>query len=181
MASLLAFFRDCIKDEFIPPDQRWMSESFLINGVTTTMHCEICPEKKDQDYLLTSFDKKSDNSMLFSYFKPYEGLVCMCDYILFVETSDSLTVASIELKHHSGSPEQQACFTIPFARFLIERMRMVNPSLFEGKDIQYRGIGIKASYKSRRFIQGYRMEFDDKGYALLPNPQKMYLTMVCKP
>ncbi len=143
------------------------------------MTCEICQEMRNQDYLVLKFDIKDENAKLFPFFQEQEGLLCMCDYIVFVEEPRKLTAILVELKHHSDSPERQIYINMPFARFLVERLKEVDETVFDGVSIHYRGIGVKAKYRSRPFTKGYEMTFNDKDYALLPNPRKMYLTLIC--
>lgn len=179
MSQILECLRSSIDPHFIPQDQIWMSETMDINGHEETMRCEICAERRGQEWLLASFDKGGENKSLFPYFLEQHGLLCMCDYFVFIEEPQRFTVVAVELKHHLESPEPQIYINLPFARFIIDRIREINPDIFEGVIIQYRGVGVKQSYKQKSFTQGYVMSFNDKNYALLPNPQKMHLTLVC--
>lgn len=179
MAQILDCLKASINSKFIPNNQKWMSESFRINGVPKEMKCEICSEKRGQEWLLVSFDLKGNNKELFPYFNENPGLVSMCDYFVFIEQSQRLTVVAVELKHHLDSPETQIYVNIPFARFIIERIKEISPKIFKDVVIQYRGIGVKQSYKSKPFTKGYSLSYNEKDYALLPNPKKMYLTLVC--
>ena len=121
-----------------------MSETIDVNGVKETMTCEICPKKRDQEWLLASFDKGGDNKLLFPHFL-----------------------------------EPQVYINMPFGRFIIDRLKELHPELFEGVTIQYRGIGVKQSFWQKSFTQGYVLSYYEKNYALLPNPQKMHLALVC--
>ena len=136
--------KSSINSQFIPHDQVTMSETIDVNGVKETMTCEICPKKRDQEWLLASFDKGGDNELLFPYFL-----------------------------------EPQVYINMPFGRFIIDRLKELHPELFEGVTIQYRGIGVKQSFWQKSFTQGYVLSYNEKNYALLPNPQKMHLALVC--
>ena len=180
MAQIIDFIKESIAPQFIPVDQQHMEESICVKGVATKMVCEICPKKRNQDYLLAKFDIKDNNQTLFPYFRNNtEGLLCMCDYIVFVEEPSRFTIVAVELKHHNDSPEKQIYINIPFSRFIIERLSEIDNDLFQNVIIQYRGIGVKASYRSRSLTQGYKLVYNKKLYALLPNAEKMHLSLVC--
>lgn len=179
MDRILECLRSSINSQYIPRDQVTMSETFDENGVRETMTCKICPNKRDQEWLLASFDKGGDNKLLFPYFLEHRGLVRMCDYFVFIEEPQRLTVVAVELKHHLDSPEQQIYLNMPFGRFIIERLKELYPEPFEGVSIQYKGIGVKQSFCQKKFTQGYVLSYNEKDYALLPNPQKMHLALVC--
>lgn len=179
MATILECLRSSINSQYIPLDQVTMSETIDVNGVEETMTCEICPKKRNQEWLLASFDKGGDNKLLFPYFLEIHGLVCMCDYFVFIEEPQRLTVVAVELKHHLDSPEPQIYINMPFARFIIDRLQELYPTLFDGVTIQYRGIGVKKSFWQKSFTQGYVLSYNEKHYALLPNPLKMHLALVC--
>lgn len=169
--------KEAIKPSCIPNDQGYMIESIVVGKTPLTMHTEIVCNK-NQEYLLCQFDKQGFNNQLFPYFNPgIDGLVCMCDYILFVEENARFLVLLLELKHRS-SPKRQLDVSEPFGLFIYNRLRVLFDD-FDKKPI-IRKIGVKESYNPMHSTQDYRFDFDDEGFALLPNPRALKLQMVSK-
>lgn len=177
MATIIERLKETIIPTFIPADQAYMTESIVVGRTPLTMHTEIICNK-NQEYLLCQFDRQGLNNQLFPYFNPkVEGLVSMCDYILFVEENTRLLVLLLELKHRN-SPKRQLDINESFGLFICNRLRV----LFEdfGKTPIIRKIGVKESYNPMHSTQDYRFGFDDEGFALLPNPHTLKLQMVSK-
>ena len=169
--------KETIMSSYIPEDQSYMTESFVVRNTPQTMHTEIVCNK-NQEYLLCQFDKQGINNQLFPYFDPsVDGLVCMCDYILFVEESTRLLVLLLELKHRN-SPKHQLDVNESFGFFICNRLRV----LFEDFDKPsiVRKIGIKKRYNPMHSTQDYRFDFDDDNFAILPNHNILKLQMVSK-
>lgn len=178
MGQMLDCLKQAIVDDFIPIDQKYMSESFIIGRTPQSMSCEIFPYK-GQEYLLCQFDRQGFNNQSFPYFNSdVDGLVCMCDYILFVEELDRMLVLLLELKH-DASPQKQVRINLSFARFICERLKTIFDTSFI-KPCVYRKIGIRERYKPLHSTQDYVFEFDETDYALLPNPSKIMLGIVSK-
>lgn len=168
---------EAINLSFIPKDQNWLRESVVIGRTPKSMDCEIQPDKS-QSFLLCQFDRSGLNNKLFPFFNPkIDGLVSMCDYILFVEEPHRLLVLLLELKL-SDSPLRQLNISQPFGCFLCERIRVLFDDF--SKPFVFRKIGIQQRYNPKHTTQDYRFEFDDNGFALLPNPNELLLRMVSK-
>lgn len=177
MARMLNHIKESIKNNYVPLDQKYMTESFVIGSVIKTMSCEIFPDK-NQEHLLCQFDKQGLNSNNFPYYNPVvDGLVSMCDYILFVEENDRMLVLMLELKHNE-SPRRQVEINESFGRFICERLKVIFNDF--DKPIVYRKIGVKEKYNPLHSTQEYVFFFDKQGYAQLPNPHKLLLGMVSK-
>ena len=175
MARMLNHILESIKDCCFSANQKFMTESFMIGKTLRTMSCEIFP-KKDQEYLLCQFDRRGHNCDNFPYFREeVDGFVSMCDYTLFVEEDNRLIVLLLELKHDS-SPRRQVEINESFGRFICERLKV----LFDDfdKTLVYKKIGIRERYNPLHGTQDYVFSFDEKGYTVLPNPNKLLLGMV---
>ena len=174
---MLDCLREAIKEIYIPADQKYMRENIVVGKTPKEMSCEVFPFR-GQDYLLCQFDKQGLNNQNFPYFNAaVDGLVCMCDYILFVEEDERLLVLLVELKH-MDSPQKQVTINQSFAQFICTRLNTV----FDGfdKPFIYRKIGVKESYNPLHGTMSHVFEFDENGYALPPNPQKMMLKMISR-
>lgn len=177
MATMIERLKETIIPSFIPDDQGYMTESIVVGQTPLTMHTKIICNK-NQEYLLCQFDRQGLNNQLFPYFNPkVESLVSMCDYILFVEENTRFLVLLLELKHRS-SPKRQLDVSESFGLFICNRLRVLFDE-FDKKPI-IRKIGVKESYNPMHSTQDYRLEFNDEGFALLPNPHTLKLQMVSK-
>ena len=160
---------------FIPDDQKWMNEAIMIGHTPADMHCEILSGKR-QEYLLCKFDRQQENNKSFPYFNSHvDDLVCMCDYVLFVEEANRLLVLLFELKS-SACPQRQLDVNESFCLFICERLKSIFPSF--NLPVSYRKIGIKKSYRPMNTIRSYLYDFDESRYALLPYPQTIYLKKI---
>lgn len=176
MAELLDILRESISSEYVSQDQCKMIEDIMEGKRTRTMCCQIL-SKPRQEYLLCKFDCKGGNNRLFPFFNPkVAGLVSMCDYFLFLEESTRLIILLLELKS-SSCPKSQLEISESFGQFLQARLQSIFPA-FKSKQILIKKIGIKESYNYKHGPQGFVYSFDEKGYALLPNPKKLFLAMV---
>lgn len=177
MGRMLDCLHEAIVESYIPENQKYMQESIVVGKTPKEMSCEVLP-CRGQEYLLCQFDKQGLNNLNFPYFNPaVDGLVCMCDYILFVEEDDRLLVLLIELKH-KDSPLRQVTINHSFAHFICTRLRSLNESF--DKPCVFRKIGVKERYKPLHTSLSHVFEFNESGYALLPNPSKMMLRMISK-
>lgn len=167
---MLDVIASVIKDKYIPADQTKMVE-FNTRGKNGSMVCRICV--KDEEVLLCAFDERGNNYRHFPYFLQEEGMVCMCDYILFVEDANSLFVFSIDLKDSTSGPRQQTLRSKAFAEFIINRIRVVKGKDRFPKDIQYRQIGIKTT-QQKMTTKGFEESYDPEGYLLLPDYHRFY-------
>ena len=175
MADIIECLKTAINPSFVPSDQNWLRESIVVGKTPLTMACEIHPYK-DQQHLLCQFDRSGANNTLFPYFNPkVDGLVSMCDYILFVEEPRRILVLLLELKH-SASPIQQLNVSLPFGKFICDRLKVLFGDF--GKPFVFRKIGIKQMYNPKHVTQEYRFEFNGDDFALLPNPHEMLLKMI---
>ncbi len=174
MSKMLDCLRAAISPYFVPLDQKWMRETITIGSTQVDMSCEICAGN-NQEFLLCKFDREQENNKNFPYFNcRVDGLVCMCDYVLFVEEAKRLLVLLLELKS-TDCPQRQLDVNESFCHFICERLRVI----FHDFDlpVYYRKIGIKRSYRPLNTTQGYLLEFNDR-YALLPSPQTILLKKV---
>ena len=169
--TLLDAIQQAIKAEFIPENQYDMVANNT-NGKRGTMSCHICASKSEE-ILLMSFDKEGDNCKLFPYFQEKQGLVSMCDYILFVEDNNNMFVFVIEMKDTSHSSKRQTMISQPFAEFLVNRIEAISDNSFS-KHIEYRKIGIKSGC-SKMTTKGYAsLSYNKDGYLTLPDYRKFY-------
>lgn len=168
--QMLDVIASVIKDKYIPADQTKMIE-LNTKGRKGSMACRICT--KDEEVLLCTFDERGNNYRHFPYFFQEEGMVCMCDYILFVEDANNLFVFSIDLKDSTSGPRQQTLRTKAFAEFIINRIRVVKGKDSFPKDVQYRQIGIKTT-QQKMTTKGYEELYDSEGYRLLPDYHNFY-------
>ncbi len=176
MGKMLDCLRKAIAKSYIPENQKLMQERIVVEKKPKEMSCKIFPYR-GIDYLLCQFDKQDFNNLNFPYFNAsVDGLVCMCDYILFVEEDDRLLVLLIELKHKNDSPRKQLTINQSFAQFICDRLTTV----FEGfnKPFFFRKIGIKERYRPKEKTLGHVFSFDENGYALLPKPSEMVLKTI---
>lgn len=175
MAGMIESLAAAIDPSFIPTDQSWLRESIVVGRTPLTMECEIHPDK-GQSHLLCQFDRGGENNKLFPYFNfDVDGLVSMCDYVLFVEEPSRLLVLLLELKHNA-SPVRQLNISKPFGEFICERLKAL--SIDFNKPCIYRKIGIRQSYNPKHATKDYHFEFDKDDYALLPNPYELLLRMI---
>ena len=169
---LLDAIQQAIKDEFIPENQYDMVANNT-NGKLGKMSCHICTSKSEE-ILLMSFDKEGDNSKLFPYFKEEQGLVSMCDYILFVEDNSNMFVFVIEMKDSAHRSKRQAMISQPFAEFLINRIKAISGINSPSKHVEYRKIGIKSGC-SKMTTKGYAsLAYDKDSYLVLPDYRTFY-------
>lgn len=159
-----------IKGKHVAPDQTKMEER-KTGGRKGSMECKI--DTKDEETLLCTFDERGNNYRHFPYFLQEEGMVCMCDYILFVEDAEKLFVFSIDLKDSTSAPKQQTLRTKPFAEFIINRIRAVKGVESFPKEVQFRQIGIKTT-QQKMTTKGYEQGYDGDGYLLLPDYHHFY-------
>ncbi len=169
--QMLDVIAEVIEAKHIPVDQSQMVE-IGTRGRTGTMSCKICI--KDEEILLCSFDERGNNYRHFPYFQQKEGMVSMCDYILFVEDADKLFVFSIDLKDSTAGPRQQTLITKPFAEFIVNRIKAVRGEVNFPKPVEYRQIGIKTT-QQKMTTKGYEeAAYDANGYLLLPDYHRFY-------
>lgn len=175
MAEMIDCLIASIDSSFVPPEQKWLHESIVVGSTTLSMDCEIHPDK-GQECLLCRFDRCGFNNTLFPYFNPkVDGLVSMCDYVLFVEESKRMLILLLELKHND-SPQRQLNISLPFSHFICDRLQVLFKDF--SKPCVYRKIGVKQRYNPKHTTQEYRFEFNEDDYALLPNPYNLLLRMV---
>ena len=170
---ILDAIHQSIRADFIPEDQLSMLAKHT-NGVLGSMSCRICTSK-GEEILLCSFDKEGDNYMLFPYFQEEEGLVSMCDYILFVEDEKTLFVFLVELKDSSHRSKKQVLLSQPFAEFLVNRVKAANSNVLFCKDIEYRKIGVKSKCYKMTTRGHASLAYDKDGFAILPDYHNFYI------
>lgn len=100
---------------------------------------------KGIDYLLFRLDP--DKIKPFPYFNKDIGLSKICDYIMFVQKSNSLFVILIELKLGKDSATEQLFASEEFSKFIINSCKRVGFILTE--DIQYKKVKISESALTR--------------------------------
>lgn len=170
---LLDAIRQAIRGDFIPENQYDMIAEDT-NGKAGTMSCHICDSYEDE-ILLCSFDKEGGNSKLFPYFQEEQGLLSMCDYILFVEDDNKMFVFLVELKDSSHHSKKQTLIAQSFAEFLVSRIKAIRDEALFSKDIEYRKIDVK-SRCSKMTTKGYAsLSYDPDGYTVLPDYHKFYI------
>lgn len=167
---MLDVIASVIKEKYVAPDQTKMEE-LKTGGRKGSMECKIY--SKDEETLLCTFDERGNNYRHFPYFLQEDGMVCMCDYILFVEDLDRLFVFSIDLKDSTSGPRKQTLRTKAFAEFIINRIRAVKGVENFPKEVQYRQIGIKTT-QQKMTTKGYEQRYDADGYLLLPDYHRFY-------
>lgn len=168
---MLDVIRSVIKDKYIPADQTQMVERNT-NGRKGKMACKICTHT--EELLLCSFDERANNYRHFPYFQQVEGMVSMCDYILFVEDVADLYVFSIDLKDSSNGPKKQTSRAKVFAEFILNRIRVVRGEKDFPKVIHYGQIGIKTTC-NKMTTKGYdEMSFDEDNYMVLPDYHQLH-------
>lgn len=167
---MLDVIASVIKSKFIPADQTKMVE-LNTKGRKGSMECKIYT--KNEELLLCSFDERGNNYRHFPYFIQEEGMVSMCDYILFVEDTNNLFVFSIDLKDSNNGPREQTLRAKTFAKFIINRIQVIKGKDRFPKDVHFRQIGIKTT-QQKMTTKGYEQSYDSEGYLLLPDYHTFY-------
>ncbi|MEA5459172.1 hypothetical protein VB796_08995 [Arcicella sp. LKC2W] len=98
------------------------------------------------DYLLYRYDP--NNIKLFPYFADISGLKKICDYILFAEEGQHLSLLLIELKLGTESARNQLIASECFAEFMIKSARRVGIELTE--NIYFRKIRVSEERAKNR-------------------------------
>lgn len=112
---------------------------------------------------------------LFPYFRHDEGLNSICDYFVFIETSDSVYAFAVELKKHKGSPNVQLERSEVFLRFFYERMCLSN-RLQPSKPLVIGKIGVTDRHV-RPTTRNNGLVFDTNRFAKLYNRTAVYLDL----
>lgn len=168
---MLDVISSVIKSKFIPAEQIKMVESST-HGKKGAMECVIC--NKEEETLLCSFDQKGNNKSLFPYFNETDGMVSMCDYILFAEDSGGLYVFSIDLKDTTISPKKQTIIGNSFAKFIINRICAIKEKSVFPKPVRFAQIGIKTTCEKQTTKSFEEMAYDSDYYMVLPDYHKFY-------
>lgn len=163
---MLDIIRSVVKNKHIPTDQTCMVEN-KTGGKKGSMKCQIDTDK--EEVLLCRFDQGGNNYQLFPYFQQVDGVVSMCDYILFVEDDKNLFTFSIDLKDSANGPKQQTIYAHTFAEFIINRIRAVFGATKFPKPVEYRQIGIKTTCDKMTTMGYTRLTYDNDGYLVLPD------------
>ncbi len=170
---MLDAIQQAIVKNYIPADQFTMIATNT-HGKTGEISCRICTSKNEQ-ILLCNFDQEGENYRLFPYFQEKQGLVSMCDYILFVEYDDIMFIFLIELKDSAHHSKKQTIISQTFAEFLINRIQAISDEACFSKPVEFRKIGIKSGC-SKMTTKGYAtLTYDRDGYTVLPDYHKFYI------
>ena len=136
-------------------------------GKKGSMKCQIDTDK--EEVLLCRFDQGSTNYQLFPYFQQREGMVSMCDYIMFVEDDKQLFAFTIDLKDSANGPQKQTSYARTFAEFIVNRVKAVFGEANFPKPVEYRQIGIKTTC-GKMTTKGYtHLAYNSDGYLVLPD------------
>lgn len=163
---MLDVISSVVKNKYIPSDQTCMVEQNT-RGRKGSMKCRI--NTHQEEVLLCRFDQGSSNFQLFPYFQQSDGMVSMCDYILFVENDKELVAFSIDLKDSSISSKKQTLNTRTFAEFIINRIKIVKGDNAFPKPVRYQQIGIKTTC-GKMTTKGYaQLAYDPDGYLVWPD------------
>ena len=168
---MLDIIRSVVKSKYIPADQTCMVENNS-GGKKGNMKCQIDTYK--EEVLLCRFDQGSNNYLLFPYFQQSEGMVSMCDYIMFVEDNKKLFAFSIDLKDSTNGPKQQTIYAQTFAEFIVNRIRAVFGEADFPKPVEYRQVGIKTTCDKMTTMGYARLAYDSDGYLVLPDYHHFY-------
>ena len=172
---MLDIIRSVVKDKYVPANQHHMVETNT-GGRLGSMQCQI--DTHHEETLLCKFDQGGENCQLFPYFQEVDGMVSMCDYILFVEDRDELFAFSVDLKDTVNSPKQQTLIAKSFAEFIVNRVKTVFGKEAFHKPVSYRQIGAKSTC-DKMTTKGYENQaYDDDGYLVLPDYHHFYTRLL---
>ncbi len=132
----LGLIKQILKESYFPNIQHIMEEKDVMEKKIVT--------HKNTNYLLARFDPNQEK--LFPYFNSNSGLNKICDYILFVETGNSLYIFLIELKNSNTPAKKQLDAGECFAKFLICSGKRIGLPLTD--NIFYRKVKVKNRTKS---------------------------------
>ncbi len=121
------------------------------------------------------FRIEPDGTTVFPYFRHKEGLNSMCDYFVFIETSDNVYAFAVELKKSDGSPHKQLKRSELFLRFFYDRM-VLSDRLQPQKDLIIGKIGV-CDRHVRSSTRNNGIVFDSNRVAKLYNKKAVYLDM----
>lgn len=173
--QMLDVISGVVINKHIPSDQTRMVEHNT-GGRKGSVQCQI--DKGKEEILLCRFDQRSKNYQLFPYFQQVEGMVSMCDYILFVEDDKNLFAFSIDLKDTADSPKPQTIYARTFAEFIVNRIRAVWGMKNFPKPVEYRQVGIKTTCDKMTTMGYARLAYDADGYLVLPDYHHFYTRLL---
>lgn len=89
----------------------------------TSMSRRICDG--GYNYFIVRLETQN-NKAWYPYFKTGHGLNSICDFIIFVESSEEIFVLLVEMKLGSESPQRQLDYSENFVKFVLRRMMLTN-------------------------------------------------------
>lgn len=135
-----------------------------------------CKIKESKDFKTELY--KFDTEDVFPFFSNRKGYKRMSDYLLFAEKNDIVYVISIELKKttRSGSPKQQLVLTENFAKFLLERIKIIDKEPVD--NVKYIRVAIKSG--SKLTTKGYAEKLNGYGYLPLYGYEEFRIESIIK-
>lgn len=135
MKDFLAYFRECISENYIVSD----GEKNLLKAPNEGIYIKI---KSKGRYLLYEFDRNTGGTKLFPFFKEVPRLNAIADYVIIGIKQKTIHVLVIELKQKDGNPLPQIQATKHFMEYLIKsvsRIKKQDHSFYPSK-MKLRGI-----------------------------------------
>lgn len=121
------------------------------------------------------FRIEPNGTAVFPYFRHKEGLNSMCDYFVFIETSERVYAFVVELKKSDGNPNEQLRRSEVFLRFFYDRM-CLSKRLQPEKELEIGKIRV-CDRNVRPTTRNNGVVFDDERIARLYNKKAVYLDM----
>lgn len=121
------------------------------------------------------FRIEPNGTAVFPYFRHKEGLNSMCDYFVFIETSERVYGFVVELKKGNGNPNKQLRRSEIFLRFFYERM-MLSDRLQPEKELVIGKVRV-CDKNVRATTRNNGIQFDDERVARLYKNKSVYLDM----
>ena len=111
------------------------------------------------DYLLYRYDP--NEVKIFPYFADKSGLKKICDYILFTEEEQHLTILLIELKLGTESARNQLIASECLAEFMLSSAKRVNIELTENISIKKIKVSDERAKKRNRKTKPGSLKYDE--------------------
>lgn len=111
------------------------------------------------DYLLYRYDP--NKSKIFPYFSDISGLKKICDYILFAEEGQHLSLLLIELKLGKESAKNQLIASECFAEFIIKSAKRVGIELTENISIKKIRVSEARAKNRNRTTKSGSLKYDE--------------------
>lgn len=158
--SNIAIINQIIEEQYKPQPQNTLIEQNLdARGRRFIVEYPIVKRNPNIQFALYRF---SDTD--FPYFKDVPNLKKMCDYILFVEENNSLSIFVIELKLSNDSAHKQLNAAKEFVDFIVKSAARVGVKINDYVVKKIRICDSKVSKKNNNTKVEDKYKFDENNY-----------------